>query len=282
MRRRSGERRLEEARAFYARLAASGGGAIRDRLQRAFEAVPRELFLGPGPWFAMAPDGTYVATPSGDPVHLYQNLLFALVADKRINNGEPSLHGQLIGALAPERGDTLLHIGCGTGYYTAILALLAGPAGRVIGYEIEPALAARAAACLDAWDNVEVRARSGTGSALPEADGVYVSAGATRPDAAWLDALKEGGRLVFPLSGAGGFGVTLKVVKQGPAFASTIVGRAVFIECSGAFDPGEATAVAEAVRDGRLFRTRSLHRGTDPDESATLVGGGWWLSSVQA
>src|SRR5476651_2570169 len=106
--------RLAAARAFYAKISAAAGGELQGDLERAFEFVPREYFLGPGPWHAVSlPSGAYVQTPTDDPIHVYQNLVFALNREKRINNGEPSLHGQLLGALHPARGDTVLHIGCG-------------------------------------------------------------------------------------------------------------------------------------------------------------------------
>ena len=61
-----------------------------------------------------------------------------------INNGQPSLHAASIEALAIAEGETVLQIGAGAGYYTAILAHLVGPAGKVIAYEIEPDIAGRA------------------------------------------------------------------------------------------------------------------------------------------
>ena len=75
-------------------------------------------------------------------------------------------------------------------------------------YEIEPDIAARAAANLARYPQVEVRARSGVED-LPQADAIYVNAAASHPLRAWLDALKVGGRLVFPLQAAGSSGAML-------------------------------------------------------------------------
>lgn len=274
--------RLAAARQFYAAMAAAAGGDVRAGLERAFELVPREHFLGPGPWHALSlPSGLYVQTPTDDPIHLYQNVLFALDREKRINNGEPSLHGQLLGALRPARGDTALHIGCGTGYYTALLAQLVGPEGRVIAYELEPALARRAADCLRPWKNVQVRPVSGSADALPPCDALYVSAGATRPLVAWLDALNNGGRLVFPLTSSGGegMGVSLAVTRDGNRYSARAIGFSAFIDCTGATDPDEGAKVMAAFASGSLWRTRSLVRDDRPDGSALLIGAGWWLSS---
>jgi len=274
--------RLTACRNFYAKMAAAAGGPLRDDLEHAFASVRREEFLGPGPWLARSIyDQTYVPTPSDDPIHVYHNFLFALVGEKRINNGEPCLHGQLLGAVHPQKGDVILHIGCGTGYYTAILAELVGRAGKVIGYEIDPDLARRAIENLAPRANVEVRRASGVADDLPRCDGIYVNAGATRPAAEWLDALNASGRLLFPLSGteASGAGVSLLVKRLEHSFAARVVGYCQFIPCRDAFDQDEASRVTAAFRSGVLWTVKSLVRNHQPDDTAVVIGKGWWLSS---
>jgi protein-L-isoaspartate(D-aspartate) O-methyltransferase len=269
--------RLAACRQFYAKMAAAGGGQLREDLERAFEIVPREYFLGAGPWFAVPSlSGMVVATPTDDPIHVYQNVLFALDRQKRINNGEPFLHGQLLGALSPTRGNVVLHIGCGTGYYTAILAHLVGPSGKVIAYEIEPELGHRAIENLKPWDNVEVRLASGVNNELPRCDAIYVNAGATRPVAGWLDALNEGGRLLFPLVGLQG-GVSLLLKRLQGSIAAKVIGFCAFIPCQDAFEAAEAANVSAAFYSG-LWKARSLIRDDEPDGNAVLIGKGWWLS----
>jgi protein-L-isoaspartate(D-aspartate) O-methyltransferase len=271
--------RLAACRQFYAKMAAAGGGQLRDDLERAFDIVPREYFLGAGPWLATSVfGGVKVVTPTDDPIHVYQNVLFALDRERQINNGEPFLHGQLFGALSPARGNRALHIGCGTGYYTAILAHLVGPSGKVVAYEIEPELGRRAVENLKPWDNVEVRIASGVDDGLPRCDAIYVSAGATRPVAAWLDALNEGGKLLFPLIGLEGSGVPLLVARFQSAFSAKVIGYCAFVPCQGAFDEAEAAHVTTAFRSGKLRKARSLIRNDEPDDNAVLIGKGWWLS----
>jgi len=274
--------RLTAARAFYAAMVAAAGGPLREELERAFEFVPREHFLGVGPWLAMSLyTYTYVRTPTDDPIHLYQDVLFALNDEKHINNGSPCLHGSLLGALNPARGNVVLHVGCGTGYYTAILAQLVGPRGRVIAYEVDAALARRATENLAPWENVEMRAVSGVGSKLPPCDAVYVNAGATHPAVEWFDALNDGGRLVFPLSGteSSAVGVSLVVTRLKDSFAARVLGYCRFIACRDAFDEDEAATVTAAFRSGALWKTQSLVCNDQPDDKAVLVGKGWWLSS---
>ncbi len=277
----SNDQRLDEARSIFSHVVAYQSGAVYERLAPALVAVHREAFAGPPPWYiSIYAQGKAQHIAIHDPIHLYQDVLIALDRDKGINNGEPVLHARLLGALAPPVGGTVLHVGCGGGYYTAILAELVGPAGRVMAYEIVDALAAQAAAALAPWANVTVNARSATVDALPKADAIYVNAGATRPHALWLDALNDRGRLVFPLSSAGfGPGVSLLIERRGDAFAVRAVSPSGFINCIGATDQAEGERVSEAVRRGALWRAQSLVRDTAPDDTAVLMGDGWWMSS---
>jgi protein-L-isoaspartate(D-aspartate) O-methyltransferase len=256
---------------------AASAGALSARLETALKRVPRELFLGPPPWLEVGELG-YKAVPGEDPALVYRDVLFALDPVKGINNGEPTLHARMLAALDPQPGDHVVHVGCGTGYYSAILAELVGPQGRIIAFEIEPELAARACSYLARWSNVEVRAESAASAGLPPVDGVYVNAGATRPLPQWLDALKDGGRLVFPLAAVDGWGMALKLTRSERSFAVELVCPVRFICCIGAASPGEGEAVSRALRSGALARARSLHRDTGPDESCVLAGEGWWLS----
>lgn len=274
--------RLEEARALFAALVAAHSGAppaMAERLERAFNVVPRERFVGPGPWTIVA-NRQGVVTPSADPIHLYQDVLVAIDRRRGINNGEPCLHARLLAALAPHHGETALHIGCGTGYYTAILATLVTLEGSVIGYEIADDLAAMAKANLAPWRNVKVVAASGAADPLPASDLIYVSASASRPMACWLDALNDGGRLLFPLTGPDGVGAALLVTRQGEQWPTRVITKAAFIGCSGALDADEAHAIAPYLQDRRILTARSLRREHSPDNTAVLVGHGWWLSDT--
>src|SRR3979490_2396563 len=146
---------LDEIRGFFATMMAVASGSTDPRFERAFELVRREAFVGPGPWHISIYQRT-VETPSADPVFLYQNVLVRLDTAKGINNGEPFLHAAWIGAVEPKAGDAICHIGPGTGYYSAILAVLASPGGSVNAFEIDAALARRARQNLQPFDNVSV------------------------------------------------------------------------------------------------------------------------------
>jgi protein-L-isoaspartate(D-aspartate) O-methyltransferase len=140
-----------------------------------------------------------------DPVYLCTNDLVGILPERNLNNGQPSLHAHLIHQAAPAAGEHVVHIGTGTGYYTAILAHLVGPSGRVTGIEYEPELAARAKTNFAAYPNVEIVEGDGTLVSFDKADVIYVNAGCTRPAASWIDRLVDGGRLILPMTSDQGF-----------------------------------------------------------------------------
>ena len=276
---------IESARAHYAQRVTAGleDGETHRALIAAFARVPREQFLGPPPWRVYSPHGQGV-TLERDPQALYRDALVVLAADRNINNGQPSLHARCLAAVRPSPGDSAVHIGAGTGYYSALLAELAGPAGHVHAYEIEPDLAERAAQALADRPNVSVHAQSAFAAPLPPADVLYVNAGASHPPAEWLDALRPGGRLIFPLTDAEGGGVMLLI--EHPTHSSggrhdlaRVVAHVQFIGCSGARDALQAQRLSHAFARGGVDRVRSLRRGTPPDASCWCAGIDWWLST---
>ena len=275
------DRVAERRRAYAAEITRSA--RVQDpRIEAAFAAVAREDFAGPPPW-RIGSGGLFGLTSSDDPARLYEDVLVAIDAGRGINNGQPSLHAQAIDALALKEGETLLHIGAGAGYYTAILAELVGRRGRVIAYEIAPDIAERAAANLARYPQVEVRARSGAAD-LPAADAIYVNAAATHPLRAWLDALKPDGRLVFPLQAAGSNGAMALITRpeRGEAWPARLLTGVVFIPCAGGQDPDMGRKLDEAFRRGGQERVRSLRFGDAPSETDWVRGDGWALSTEPA
>lgn len=189
---------LAIVRRAYARQMLAIANVRNDRLERVFATIRREDFLGPEPWqivqWPRAP-----TLPVNDPVYVYQDVVLALAPERGVNNGSPSLHVKMLNDLAVEPGQHIAQIGAGAGYYTAMLAELTGPAGRVTAIEFDARLAERARANLAAWNNVTVICGDG-GSALAEdVDRIYVNFGVAAPAASWIERLKPGGRLLFAL-----------------------------------------------------------------------------------
>jgi protein-L-isoaspartate(D-aspartate) O-methyltransferase len=272
---------VTELRRYYASLITGRAGAHDPRLAAAFASVERERFVGPGPWQVFALAAGYIETPSDDLAFLYQDVLVALVRDRRINNGEPSLHARCLAALGPRPGESVLHVGAGTGYYTAVLAHLVGPEGSVQAYEIEEDLARQASVNLTDLPNVAVHHRSGSQGDLADCDIIYVNAGATHPLDTWLDALRPKGRLLFPLTPDDGLGGMLLVTRgESRNFAARFVSFAAFIPCMGARDGEAARQLSQAFARGTMWSVQSLRRNTAPDQSCWCAGNGWWLSTV--
>jgi protein-L-isoaspartate(D-aspartate) O-methyltransferase len=270
---------LEELRLHFGNLVtAHAGTSPGSRVAEVFASTPRENFVGPGPWRLFTASG-YIDTPSSDPAFLYQDVTIALKPESGINNGQPSLHALCLAALGVKAGETIVHMGAGTGYYTALLAKLTGPKGRVFAFEIDPELANRAGNNLRDLSQVIVAAQSGSAGSLPPCDVVYVNAGATAPLDVWLDALLPGGRLLFPLTPDKGAGGMLLVTRSGQnAFPARFLCQVMFIPCVGARDEETERKLAKAFRGGGFETVQSLRRGSDPDESCWVSGKGWWLS----
>lgn len=266
-------------RRYYAQMVAGKAGVTDQRLIQAFATVERERFVGGGPWKVCCNAGCYVDTPSDDLAFLYQDVVVALQLERGLNNGEPSLHASCLAALEIKPGESAIHVGSGTGYYTAILAEIVGPGGKVITYEIDPTLARRASANLEAWRCVSVEGRSATDGDIPVSDIIYASAGVTRPPDAWLEALRPGGRLLFPLTpniGLGGMLLVTPVSKS--SFSARFVRPIAVIPCEGARNCDEGEALGRAFARGNWSEVKSLRKGGAPDGSSWFVGQGWWLS----
>ena len=268
---------IEDIRRFYARLMAANAASSDPRLEEVFASVPREAFLGPGPWTIVAGNGR-VTTPSADPSHIYQNVLVALDADKGINNGEPFLHAMWIGKLAPKLGETVTHIGAGTGYYTALLARLVSPGGTVTAFELDDKLADLARRNLKAYGNATVVHGDAVTTPLPPSDIIYVNAGVVAPPAGWLKALRPGGRMIFPWRPAERVPLAVMVTRTQKGFACDPFMRSWFIPCFGA---SVADLAAKIPTREQAARSRSIWLTSDkaPDRTATAIFGDVWFSS---
>jgi protein-L-isoaspartate(D-aspartate) O-methyltransferase len=267
----------ENRRREYARQIARLADVRDERIERAFAAVPRESFLPPSPWTVISMG---VATRTSDISEIYSNVLVAIDLDRGINNGEPALHAAWMDAVGPQPGDTVIHVGAGTGYYTAILVLLVQPDGRVEAFEYETDLAAQAARNLASYSNVTVHAASAFGRVLPNADIIYVNAGAIAPDVQWLRALNPGGRLIFPWQPHKGWGPALLVTRREKGFDARSLMTVGFISCSG---PTEKISIARLPTEADVAAVRSIWIRSDraPDSRAVAVYDDVWFSSEE-
>ena len=121
------EAELAIVRRAYAKQVTMRYNAAHPRVEAAFAAVRREAFLGPGPWPIILRKHPYVTTPDDD--SNYYRSRSSAVPERGLNNGQPSGHAMLMAAATPRPGGHVVHIGAGVGYYTAIIAHMAGAAG---------------------------------------------------------------------------------------------------------------------------------------------------------
>src|SRR5262245_26623009 len=222
-------RELDLVRQFYAEELRAVANLQSEAVVRAFAKVPREHFLGPGPWQVFAPESqSDWTTKDADPTHLYHNLLVVIDGERHLNNGHPSFLAFLIEQLELKNGQRAVHVGCGTGYYTAIIAEVVGREGHVTAIEVDTQLAARARNNLSYFANVELIEGDGGQIDAGPADSILVNAGATHPRAIWVDSLRPGGRLILPITvtddaDGGGGGSVLKGTRQPEGFTACFI-----------------------------------------------------------
>jgi protein-L-isoaspartate(D-aspartate) O-methyltransferase len=222
---------------------------------------------------------------------LYSNDVIAIDPDRKINNGEPAFHANLIAQALPLPGEAVAHIGVGLGYYTAILAQMVGPTGRVFGVEFQRDLALRAQRNFLGVPNVDIVQGDGTSIEFAPADVIYVNAGVTGPAKMWLDKMADGGRLILPLTTEQGFsgarsveqvrrsGVVFRIERRGADYHARTISTVAIFPCAGGRDPLEDAALSAALTSGgqenvtRLYRDRMI-----PDERCWLRSADWCLA----
>jgi protein-L-isoaspartate(D-aspartate) O-methyltransferase len=252
----------------------------------AFATVPREHFVGPGPWRILSPLGgpDYWTTDDSDPRRLCHDVLVAIDETRRLNNGQPSLWAALFDQLGLAPGARVVHVGAGLGYYSAILAEIVGPSGEVTAIEIDAALAERARANLArSWPQARVIAGDGFGFRAEEpVDAIVVNAGVSHLALPWLDSLKpDGGRLLVPFTNANLWGAFLMVSRQGARYPVRFASRVGIIACAGGRDAEAEARLTAALARADYTAVKSLRRPPDePDETCWLAGDGWWLSTA--
>jgi protein-L-isoaspartate(D-aspartate) O-methyltransferase len=296
------ETELAIVRRAYAKQIVSIFGLDDACVEAAFAEVPREHYLGPGPWQAMRAPFVYAATPTDDPVYVYTDRLFGLITGKGVNNGQPSLHAALMANAGVAVGEHVVHIGAGTGYYSAIFAHLVGPTGRVTAAEFDPGLASRAARNLLGLPNVHVLTGDACQMSFDPADIIYVNAGFSRIPPNWLDALRDGGRLFLPMGTRAGLKdaeathkdpekpdvgkiirlaqsqVMFRIDRRGEEFHVKPSIPAAFIPAEAAV-PGADAARAAANDNGGARKVTRLYRDGDiAEDRCWLRGEGWCLA----
>jgi protein-L-isoaspartate(D-aspartate) O-methyltransferase len=292
---------LELRRRFFAEELQAVCNFRSPGLLEAFAAVPRERFLSQGPWTVLGDAGDGMAmmggaprhrtTPDADPAHVYHNVAIAIDPARQLFNGQPGTLAVYLDLLDLAPGKRVVHVGCGLGYYTAVMAQAVGAAGRVLTFEVDESLAAGARRNLATMPWVDVRHGDATGPLNGVFDAMLVNAGVTHPLDAWLDALAPGGRLILPLTGTIpqmgpqiGKGVTWLLTKQDDGNLSVRpIGIVAIYSAIGLRDEALNAQVGKALMGGPMQWAAVKHLRRDPHDasSSCWLHGPTWCWSTQ-
>ena len=197
--------------------AARRAGVHDERLLTAIAEVPRTGFV-PGEYRARA----HIDTP-------------VPIAHDQVTT-QPSLVARMVDALALSGDETVLEIGTGYGWQTALLARLAA---EVWSIERFATLADTARANLDAHGVTNARLVVGDGTlGLPDHapyDAIIVAAAFPEVPRPLVDQLAEGGRLVQPIGRGGSEDVVLFTKREGAPVSVRVLTGARFVRLVGAF-----------------------------------------------
>ncbi|MBV8300371.1 MAG: protein-L-isoaspartate(D-aspartate) O-methyltransferase [Candidatus Dormibacteraeota bacterium] len=190
-------------------------GGVHDRaVLSALAAVPRQEFVPPE---HLADAYSDRALPIGEGQTISQPLMVGLIVE----------------ALLLKEGDLALDVGTGSGYQAAVMAACGA---RVVSIERIPALADAAAARLSALGyDVEVILGDGSLGAPDRApfDAIAVGAAAPRMPVALARQLRDGGRLVVPLS-SGDIEELTRLTVTGGRWRTDSLGPCSFVPLIGA------------------------------------------------
>jgi len=257
---------------------------LSDRLVSAFAQIPREKFLGPPPWLIRGMSASTVWQrlvlrflghhardwTTRDPSQLYRDVAVAIDPKRGLNSGQPSGLATWLHFLELQRGDRVLHVGCGLGYYTAVIAAAVAP-GEVIGVELDATLASQARANLGGFNHVTIVEANGLAYDSGPVDVILVNAGVTHPRALWLDNLRAGGRMLLPLTNEQGKGLMLEVTREPGGWTAQFVSGLIIFHCVGGRDPELGGRLAAGFAEGSWRSVQSIRRDSHhPDSDCWL------------
>jgi len=268
---------VEQCRRFYAEEIRFVTGGCSEQLVHAFARVPREQFLGAPPW--RVPDGVMLQ-PSryrslDDVRDLYHDVVVALKEEQQLNSAQPSQMARMITALHLAEGMRVLHVGSGSGYYSALMAEVVGPRGQVLAIEIDPELAERAAVSLAGYSNVQVVNGDGADCGYGSVDAVLVNAGITHPHPDWLAGLSAAGVLVAPFLVGPEEGMrealVLRLARVAERFAAEPVTSLAIYPSTSQRDPAVQAKFRAAIASRSILVLKSARTDPHPETAACLV-----------
>lgn len=282
---------LDECRRFYAEEIQLAAGLEPGPLTDAFSRVPRERFVGPGPWLIGTSDVSsggvrYITTLDDDPRRVYHNVVIAMDRSRDLTNGQPGTIAQYINALDLGPGARVFHLGAGAGYFTAIMAELVGPSGHVVASEVHPELALRAKHNLSDRSNVTLHAADGATVDPEVCDAMLINAGVTHALPIWLDRLAPNGHLVLPftvpMTQHLGKGVMARITRRPAGYSAQIVSFVAIYSCTSVRDPQLEQALGKAIGTGALMKMKTVRRDLhEISDTCAVHGNGFCLSTQE-
>jgi protein-L-isoaspartate(D-aspartate) O-methyltransferase len=263
-----------DARSFLAEEIRVSANIRSTRLVDALASIPRERFLPPGPWLIRGVGdvaGPPRQTDDADPRHVYHDVAIALDPERNLYNGQPSLIARWLDELALAPGEHVLHIGCGAGYFTALIAHVVGETGRVDAIDVDADLADRARIAVSNQPWVHVRHSNGSTGLPSNVNAIVVHAGATHVIDAWLDALADGGRLLVPMTAefpgmpAGiGKGLMLLITRSNAEWSARLLPSmpVAIYSLKDLRDDAIGATLGRAMTNGTLMAIRRVRRDT--------------------
>ena len=268
---------LEQLRRFYSEELHIVAGLESPDLVSAFARVPRERYLGAPPWKFSSGNtlsrSSYRTT--SNVCDLYHDVFVALKSERFLNNGQPSMIARLIAALNLSPGKRVFHCGCGTGYYTAIMAEVVGSKGSVVAAEIDSTLAEIAVTNLKDYDHVRVLSRDGADVDPAACDAILINAGVTHPHPAWLDGLGEGGVLVLPLSVGRNLSVNdamvVAITRRHDQFAAELLSIITIYSSPSMRDPMLQSMLNDSFESHAMLRLKSVRKDEHERTDSCIV-----------
>lgn len=276
---------LAARRQFFAEEIQAVANLRTPALVEALATVPRERFLRSGPWLIRSESdfsfGGPRTTRDADPRHVYHNVGIAIDASRQLFNGMPSLIASCVDALRLMPGDHVLHVGCGLGYYSALMAHCVGPTGRLVAVDVDEALAAEAHANLASWGWVQARHGNGIDIGADTFDAILVNAGMSHPHEVWLRALRPQGRLVVPLTGTieqmgpigKGFVVLISDRGDGEVLDARVLTMVLIYSAVGIRDAAMNDRLGQALLRSPWPAIKALRRDSHPESPSCWLHG---------
>ena len=214
-----------------------------DKIEAAFRAIPRHLFLPDTPLTAVYRDRAVITKrENGLPTS---------------SSSQPAMMAIMLEQLAVCDGDNVLEVGAGTGYNAALLGQLVGKNGRVTSIDIDPDIVVAAQNHLQnaGADNVQVICGDGTMGFAENApyDCLILTVGGWDISPEWLAQLKPNGRIILPLS-LNGPQLSVVFTRKNDQLVSSSIRPCGFMRLQGPNAEPEFSYALES--DGDIFISR--------------------------